>query len=109
MKEVRITNETGLVQDTKIEGANGENFLEKYPVDLIQINLVPNDIVHVRIGLSMQPFDLNGVPAYGLIDPRTGQRRLIKSLTFADGEVVEFDGAREEPQAEGPLAASDKG
>lgn len=54
---------------------------------------VPRFSAHDPIRVNVELYaaaEIVGAPCFMVADPKTGERRAVKSITFADGETIEF-------------------
>lgn len=50
----------------------------------------PEDPIRLNLELFADHLEVTGEPHFVIADPKTGKHREVKSITFADGETVEF-------------------
>ncbi|TIX28901.1 hypothetical protein [Mesorhizobium sp.] len=48
------------------------------------------DPIFLKLELLAGVLEITGAPRFCVADPKTGKPREVKSITFADGETVEF-------------------
>lgn len=84
---VRVENATGMAKDTKVvDTISGEEIKH---ISSVNVKIEAGGFVRVEMELLCFETMAEGVPAYTLVDPKTGKSRLIKKIVFDDGTTLE--------------------
>ena len=83
MNSVKIINETGESQGTKIVDA--ETGAPIHGVTEVRLRIAIDDFVRAEIDLSQAMVTVNAVPTFMVDDPDTGEKKAVREIHFADG------------------------
>ena len=83
MNNVKITNETGEIQGTKVVDAETGAVIRGVTEVRIRIGL--GDLVRAEIDLMAAMVTVNAVPTFMVADPDTGEMKAVREIHFADG------------------------
>ncbi len=90
---IKIINETGASQDTKIINTKtGENILDILPIQFGATIRLDQDGVVAEMEVALIKLDLAiNKTTYNITNPVTGDLDAIRAIEFADGKRIEFD------------------
>ena len=83
MKSVKITNETGLAEGTKVVDAETGELI--HGVTAVRIRIALDDVVRAEIDLLSAMVTVKAVPTFMVADPDTGEMKAVRDIHFADG------------------------
>ncbi|AZO29403.1 hypothetical protein [Mesorhizobium sp. M1B.F.Ca.ET.045.04.1.1] len=84
-----VTPDTGIGVGTKVfDVESGREIPGITSVEVPRFG--PEDPIRLNLELFADHLNITGAPRFFIADPKTGNRREVKSITFADGETVEF-------------------
>ncbi|WP_046869362.1 hypothetical protein [Microvirga massiliensis] len=88
MRSVRIVNETGLSNDTKVIDAKTGIELQTFCTE-IDLRFRPCEPVEARLEIGMIEATFNGKAGFYTHDPANGGMKRVAKIIFEDGSVFE--------------------
>jgi hypothetical protein len=88
MKTVRIVSPDGLAHSTQI--TNSESGEEIPGVIRVDIEIVAAKECRAKLELGLLQTDITATAEFRMVDPKTGELKVVKRIEFADGKSVDL-------------------